>query len=70
MNDEAWFLTKSQLGAYKCYSMGYAYTVDKPKQSEVPTATKIYWRCEKYSLLKCPGRANFQTRTQTTSNNN
>ena len=52
LQDEAWFLTKSQTGAYKCYSMGYAYTVDKPKQSEVPTATKIYWRCEKYSSLK------------------
>ena len=57
LGDEAWLLTKSQTGGYKVYSMGYAYTVDKPKQSEIATATKIYLRCEKYSFLKCSGRA-------------
>jgi hypothetical protein len=53
MANEVFELTKTQKGAYKVYSMGYAYTVEKPKQSEVTTATKIYWRCESYSLLKC-----------------
>jgi hypothetical protein len=57
LNDEAWVLMQSQSGGHKCYSMGFAYTIDKPKQSEVETATKIYWRCEKYRYLKCTGRA-------------
>ena len=56
-NDEAWVLTQSQSGGHKCYSMGFAYTIDKPKQSDVEKATKIYWRCEKYRYLKCTGRA-------------
>lgn len=55
--DEAWVLTQSQTGGYKCYSMGYAYTIDKPKQSEAMKATKVYWRCEKYRMFKCTGRA-------------
>ena len=57
LNDEAWVLMQSQSGGHKCYSLGFAYTIDKPKQSEVETATKIYWRCEKYRYLKCTGRA-------------
>ena len=32
-----------------------SYTVDKPKADDVPTATKIYWKCENNWKDKCPG---------------
>jgi hypothetical protein len=56
MANEVFELTKTQKGAYKVYSMGYVYTVEKPRQSDAATAAKIYWRCESYSLFKCKKR--------------
>ncbi|CAF1060993.1 unnamed protein product [Brachionus calyciflorus] len=51
---QSWNLFRSQRGGYKLCSMGFSYTIDKPKLAEVPNASKIYWKC---SDKFCPGRA-------------
>jgi hypothetical protein len=59
-NDLAWILTKTVRNSYKLSSMGYSYTVDKPKADEVPYAKSINWKCEKLSSgpieNRCSGR--------------
>ncbi|CAF0985761.1 unnamed protein product [Brachionus calyciflorus] len=50
-----WTQTKTQKGGYKVVSCGYAYTVEKPSQALVPTASTIYWKCEQHK--NCSGRA-------------
>ena len=62
-DDVSWYITKTQqnkfrVHGYKLASMGYFYTIDKPKLSEVERAVKIYWKCEKTSTFhSCNGRA-------------
>ena len=62
-NENNWFITKTQKNGsnktgYKLTSMGYSYTVYKPKLEDVPTAKKVYWKCEKTSSGEktCSGR--------------
>ncbi|CAF1060652.1 unnamed protein product [Brachionus calyciflorus] len=51
---QTWNLFRSQREGYKLFSLGYTYTVDKPKLSEIENASKIYWKC---SIASCTGRA-------------
>ena len=58
LSNQAWQinLTKKNgknKNGFKLSSLGSAYTVDKPKLDDVPTAKKIYWKCEK---KECTGR--------------
>ena len=59
-----WILTTTNKNGhnkvgYKLSSLGYSYTVDKPKSELIPTASKIYWKCERLSCgaKTCRGRA-------------
>jgi hypothetical protein len=55
LSPSSWTLTKTNKGSYKVVSCGYAFTVDNPKATEVPTASTIYWKCELHK--NCTGRA-------------
>ncbi len=52
--DNLWILTTtnkngSKKTGYKLCSLGFYYTVEKPRVELVPTADKIYWKCERLS---------------------
>lgn len=49
-----WEIFRTQKNGYKLFSLGYTYTIDKPKLSEVEGAAKIYWKC---SSFECKARA-------------
>ena len=54
-NDKlSWNIFETARGGYKLCSLGYTYTIDKPKLSEVKNAPKIYWKCTNNN---CNGRA-------------
>ncbi|CAF0921710.1 unnamed protein product [Brachionus calyciflorus] len=53
--NDTWCLTKTNKNGYKLCSLGMYFVIDKPKLDLIPTAKKIYWKCER---PKCPGRAN------------
>ena len=62
--DNQWILTTTNKNGYKktgykLCSLGYYYTVEKPRLELVPTADKIYWKCERLSsgTKTCRGRA-------------
>jgi hypothetical protein len=66
LDSNSWQLTKTNSNGhkkqgYKLSSMGYSYTVDKPKTEDIQTASKIYWKCERLSSgpieNRCHGRA-------------
>ncbi|CAF0828461.1 unnamed protein product [Brachionus calyciflorus] len=54
MENHTWELFKTQKKGYKVFSLGFTYTIDKPKLSEVEFATKIYWKC---TSTDCKARA-------------